>query len=70
MVWIGASYNLQERKDDDGGVVAWKHCRGVQGTLHVLRRNRLTSRHASVIFKVDTEPSIEEWLKSAIYIEL
>jgi hypothetical protein len=59
VVWIGASYALQGRKDDDGVVEAWRHCRGVQGTPRALRRNRLTSYHACVIFTVDTESSIE-----------
>ena len=59
-----------ERKDDDGGVVAWKYCRGVQGALRALRRNQLAGSQACVIYKVGTLPSIEEWLKSTVYREL
>jgi hypothetical protein len=41
-----------------------------QGTSCALRRNRLTSCYACMMFNIDTEPSIEECLKSAIYIVL
>jgi len=67
MVCIGSFYEFQERKYDGGGVVAWRYSRGVKGTL---LGNQLTDSHACVIFKVGIVQNIEEWLKSAIYMEL
>jgi hypothetical protein len=70
VTWIGPFHDFLKRKDDDGGVIAWKYSRGVQGALRALRRNQLAGSQAFVIFKVGTVPGIEEWLKSAIYTEL